>query len=218
MKGGSPLVRAVFWIALAAPGAVLAQAPPDANKPKPPSEEAPAPVKPEAARQSGEALPVSVDPNKYVIGPEDVLYIKTWREPDFTLTVVVRPDGKITMPLIGELQSGNITPQALTDTIKEQLTKYINNPDVSVFVEQVRSKKYYITGEVYRTGFFPLVTPTTVLEALSNAGGFRDFANLKDIRILRKGKILHFNYKDVSKGRRLEQNVYLENGDQIFVR
>jgi polysaccharide export outer membrane protein len=161
---------------------------------------------------------MAVDPNKYVIGPEDVLLIRTWREPDFTLAVVVRPDGKISMPLVGELQASTLTPQVLTENIKEQLSKYIVKPDVTVFVEQVRRKKYYIQGEVNRTGYYPLVTPTTVLEALGNAGGFKDFANLKDIRILRNGKILHFNYKEVSKGRHLEQNINVESGDQIFVR
>jgi len=204
-------------VALAGVWSATAQEKPDTPKQTPPADTA-APVAPETGKAPAEPLPVSVDPNKYVIGAEDVLFIKTWREPDFTLTVVVRPDGKITMPLIGELQASNLTPQALTDTIKEQLTKYINNPDVTVFVEQVRSKKYYIDGEVGHNGYFPLVTPTTVLEALSNAGGFREFANQKDIRILRNGKVLHFNYKEVTKGKRLEQNIYLENGDHIIVR
>lgn len=215
MKGSFSLVFSTVLVALAEVWAASAQAP-KPDTPKPASETA-TPVAPETGKQPAEPLPVSVDPNKYVIGPEDVLFVKTWREPDFTLTVVVRPDGKITMPLIGELQASNVTPQSLTDTIKEQLTKFINSPDVTVFVEQVRSKKYYIDGEVVRNGFFPLVTPTTVLEALSNAGGFREFANLKDIRILRNGKILHFNYKEVTKGKRLEQNIYLENGDHIII-
>jgi polysaccharide export outer membrane protein len=195
---------------------LVAQNNPDT--PKPPAETTNAPPAPDSGKPISERVGLAVDPTKYVIGPEDVLLVRTWREPDFTLVVVVRPDGKITMPLVGELQASNLTPQALTDSIREKLTQYIVKPDVSVFVEQVRSKKYYIQGEVGHSGFFPLVTPTTVLEALGNAGGFKEFANLKDIHILRNGKILHFNYKDVSKGKHLEQNIYVENGDQIIVR
>jgi polysaccharide export outer membrane protein len=158
-----------------------------------------------------------VDPNKYLIGPEDVIFIRVWREPDFTLPAAVRPDGKITMPLIGDVQAGDQTPTQLTKTLTELLGKYLNNPDVNVIVTDVRSKKYYIDGEVNKPGSYLLVTPTTVLEALSIAGGFRDFANSKKIRILRKGNILHFNYKEVSGGKKLEQNILVESGDHIIV-
>ncbi len=158
-----------------------------------------------------------VDPGKYQIGPEDLLFIRVWREPDFTLPVAVRPDGKITMPLIGELRAAGQSPLQLTAVLKQMLTKYLNNPDVSVFVTEVRSRKFYIDGEMNRPGSFALVTPTSVLEALSRGGGFREFANTKRIRVLRGGEILHFNYKDVTKGRHLEQNVAVENGDHIIV-
>ena len=160
----------------------------------------------------------AVDPDKYLVGPEDVLLIKVWREPDFTLPVAVRPDGKITMPLIGEVQAAGDTPLQLTKTLAGLLTKYLNNPEVNVFVTEVRSKKYYINGEVERTGSFPLVTPTRILEALSHAGGFRDFANTKKIRILRGDKVYYFNYREVTDGKHLEQNIYLESGDQIIIR
>ncbi len=105
----------------------------------------------------------------------------------------------------------------LTKALTELLTKFINNPEVAVFVTEVRSKKYYIIGEVGRQGSFALVTPTTVLEALSNAGGFREFANTKKIKILRGDKVLNFNYNEVTKAKRMEQNIYLENGDKIIV-
>jgi polysaccharide export outer membrane protein len=121
------------------------------------------------------------------------------------------------MPLVGDVQAGDQTPMQLTKTITELLGKYLNNPDVNVMVTDVRSKKYYIDGEVLKPGTYLLVTPTTVLEALSNCGGFRDFANTKKIRILRKGNILHFNYKDVSRGKNLEQNILIESGDHIIV-
>ena len=164
-----------------------------------------------------DAVGAAVDPNKYLIGPEDILFIKVWRESDFTMPVAVRPDGKITMPLVGEVQASGVTPMQLTQALAEQLTKFINNPDVTVFVTDVRSKKYYIIGEVSHQGSFPLVTPTTVLEALSNAGGFHEFANTKKIKILRGDKVYNFNYNDVTRARHMEQNIYLENGDKIIV-
>ena len=161
----------------------------------------------------------AVDPNKYSIGAEDVLYILVWREPDFTKMVAVRPDGKITMPLIGELQAAGLTPMQLTKDLTEKLGQYVNRPDVTITVQEVRSKKYYIDGGVFRPGEYPLVTPTRIYEALSKAGGFTEFANRKKIKIVRhEGKeVLHFNWNDVSKGKHLDQNIFLENGDHIIV-
>lgn len=165
------------------------------------------------AKETGEA----VDIHKYLIGPEDVLSIRVWREPDFTGLQIVRPDGNITLPLIGELHAGGLTPVQLADKLREALSKLINNPDVTVGVNQVNSKKYYIDGEVYRPGEYKLITPTTVLEALSQAGGFRDFANAKKIRVLRGTETFPFNWKEVSRGKKMDQNIYLENGDHIIV-
>jgi polysaccharide export outer membrane protein len=177
-------------------------------------------TKPEVSRTEDaakSALPVPVDPDKYQIGPEDQLFVRVWREPDFTLPVAVRPDGKITLPLIGEVQAAGQSPLQLTATLQHMLLAYLNNPDVSVFVTEVRSKKFFIDGEVYRPGSFALVTPTSVLEALSRGGGFREFANTKRIRVLRGGEIRHFNYKEVTNGKHLEQNIAVENGDHIIV-
>jgi polysaccharide biosynthesis/export protein len=174
-----------------------------------------------AAEPPGKVLetptPLAVDQEKYQIGPEDLLFIRVWREPDFTLPVAVRPDGKITMPLIGELQAAGQSPLQLTAALKQMLTQYLNNADVSVFVTEVRSKKFYIDGEVNRPGSFALVTPASILEALSRGGGFKEFANSKKIRILRAGQIHHFNYKEVTNGKHLEQNIAVENGDHIIV-
>jgi polysaccharide export outer membrane protein len=163
------------------------------------------------------SIAAPVDPGKYQIGPEDLLFIRVWREPDFTLPVAVRPDGKITMPLIGEVPASGKSPLQLTATLKTLLTQYLNNPDVNVFVTEVRSKKFYIDGEMNRPGSFALVTPTSVLEALSRGGGFREFANTRKIRVLRGAELRHFNYKDVTKGKHLEQNIAVENGDHIIV-
>jgi polysaccharide export outer membrane protein len=160
---------------------------------------------------------LAVDQEKYQIGPEDLLFVRVWREPDFTLPVAVRPDGKITMPLIGEVRAAGQSPLQLTAALKQLLMQYLNNPDVSVFVTEVRSQKFYIDGEVNRPGSFALVTPTSVLEALSRSGGFREFANTKKIRVLRAGQIRRFNYKEVSNGKHLEQNIAVESGDHIIV-
>jgi polysaccharide export outer membrane protein len=165
-----------------------------------------------------DGIGAGVDPNKYTLGPEDIIHITTWREQDFTLTLAIRPDGKITMPLIGELQAAGLTPLQLTADLKEKLSKYINNPEVAVTVLDVRSRRFYIDGEVNRPGPFALVLPTTVLEALSMCGGFREFADQKHIRVLRGEKTFKFNYKEVTSGKRMEQNILLENGDHIIVR
>ncbi len=159
-----------------------------------------------------------VDPNRYKIGPEDILYVQVWREPDFTEVLAVRPDGKITMPLIGEVQAEGLTPIALTKVLTDKLGNYVNRPDVTVSIQQVRSKKYFIDGGVGRPGEYALVSPTRVLEALSIAGGFQEFADKKHIKILRGDKTFNFNYNDVSKGKHMEENIWLENGDHIIVK
>lgn len=184
-------------------------------KPEPAKPQSSGPFNPIGPGSEGVGAPI--DPNKYLIGPEDILFIKVWREADFTMPVAVRPDGKITMPLVGEIQAAGQTPLQLTKTITELLTKYVNNPEVTVFVTDVRSKKYYIIGQVNREGAFPLVTPTTVLDALVNAGGFKEFANTKKIKILRGTKVFNFNYNEVTKAKHLEQNINVENGDHIIV-
>lgn len=169
-------------------------------------------------RQVDESTPAApVDPKTYQIGPEDVLLIRVWREPELSGSVVVRPDGKISLPLIGEVTAGGRTPAELDQEITQRLSEFINNPEVLVQVLAVRSKKYYIMGKVNRTGAFPLVVPITVLEALSEAGGFQPWAKRNKIVILRGNQRLRFNYDEVVKGKRLEQNIYLQNGDYIIV-
>src|SRR5262249_37079916 len=131
----------------------------------------------------------------------------------------VRPDGKISMPLIGEIEAAGKTPEQLKSEITDALKNgYVVSPMVNVSVIAVNSKKYYINGEVNRPGAVPLVVPTPILEAISNAGGFKDFANQKDVVILRGTERLHFNYKEVIRGKKLEQNVFLQPGDYIIVR
>ncbi len=158
-----------------------------------------------------------VDPKTFVLGPEDIVAVRVWREPELSFAAQIRPDGKITMQLVGEIDAAGKTPEELKDSVVEKLSDYLNKPEVSVSVQAVMSRRYYITGEVGRTGAFPLVVPITVLEALTNAGGFKEYANKKKITILRKGKIIKFNYSEVVKGKNLDQNILVENGDYIVV-
>jgi polysaccharide export outer membrane protein len=129
----------------------------------------------------------------------------------------VHPDGKITMPLVGDLAVRGLTPVQIEQVIAQALTRYVVKPLVTVTVQEVLSKKYYLDGEVARAGEYPLVAPTTVLEAISKAGGLRDFANEKKVYVLRGDKRIPFNYKDVIHGKHMEQNIQLEPGDHVFV-
>lgn len=158
-----------------------------------------------------------VDPRSYKLGPEDIIHIRVWREPELSGPIMVRPDGKITMPLIGELHAAGETPESLGKLVAEALSKVMNRPEVFIAVQAVNSKKYYISGEVNKVGVFPLITPITVLEAISSAGGLREFANSKRIVIVRGDKRLKFNYKEVIDGKNLQQNILLENGDHVIV-
>jgi polysaccharide export outer membrane protein len=185
---------------------------------KPDGAQTPEPSKPAAAEPAASsALPVTVDPKTFSLGPEDVIFVRVWREPDLTGQMVVRPDGKITMPLIRDVDASGISPEQLAVRITAALAQFINNPQVLVQVLAVRSKRYLISGEINRPGAYPLAVPTTVFEALSMAGGFREFANKKKVTIVRGSQRLRFNYNEVVKGKNLGQNVTLENGDKIIV-
>jgi len=199
-------------------GTVLAQALPPVNPPGGPGLP-PAPTKIEAPSVPGttNAAGAVAVPRDYIIGPEDILMIRVWRENDFTGPVAVRPDGKITMPLIGDIQAEGLTPERLGVQLKDALSAYINQPEVTVSLNQVNSKKFFITGMVNRPGLYPLVVETKIFDALSSAGGFRDFANTKNIVVVRGDRRIKFNYNDVLKGKKLEQNIKLENGDTIIV-
>jgi polysaccharide export outer membrane protein len=163
------------------------------------------------------SVPVSVDPHGYKLGADDVVIVHVWREPDLTTRQAIRPDGKITMPVINEVMAAGLTPAQLGDSIAKALSEFVKNPQVVVAVEAVRSKRYFLSGEVLRPGAYPLGTPTTVFEALTMAGGFREFAAKKKIIVIRGTKRFRFNFNEVVKGKNLAQNIPLENGDQIIV-
>jgi polysaccharide export outer membrane protein len=206
------LAQAVICSILFTPAILLAQ------DRQPGRQEAPPPQQRNADEEAlKKAVGAPVDPKTYIIGAEDILMIRVWREPDLSGPVGVRPDGKITLPLIGEVQAGGLTPDQLASKLKELFSKDIKNPEVMVQVATVNSKKYFISGEVNRPGSYPLVLPTTILEAIAIAGGFRDWADKKNIILLRGPKRYRFNYNDVVKGKNLAQNVTLENGDHIIV-
>ena len=156
----------------------------------------------------------------YVIGPEDVLHISVWKETDLTNTLPVRPDGKISMPLLDDVQAAGLTPMQLANSLTDKLKKYISDPRVTVVVTQMNSQKIYITGEVAHTGAMALTPNMTVLQAVASAG-FTQFANTKGIYVLRteggKQQKLPFNYKQVVKGESMEQNIVLHPGDTIVV-
>ncbi len=161
---------------------------------------------------------VGQDNHPFILGAEDQISVMIYGSPEFSGAHMIRPDGKITVPFLGDVVAAGFTPLELSSSIKERLKKYIVDPDVSVSVTQVNSKRYYIQGEVGRTGGFPLLVPTKVLEALVNAGGFKDFANQKKIIIMRvTGERLNFNYKEVIQGKKMDQNIYLKPGDIIIV-
>jgi polysaccharide biosynthesis/export protein len=157
----------------------------------------------------------------YVIGAQDVLDINVWKDPEISRVVPVRPDGKISLPLLNDVQAAGLNPAQLAAQITERLKKYETNPQVTVIVTTINSQRVYILGEVTRPGAFPLLPNMTVLQALSSAGGFTQFAKEKNIYVLRTedGKqVKHpFNYKEVIGGKKSEQDIVLKAGDTIVV-
>jgi polysaccharide export outer membrane protein len=157
-----------------------------------------------------------------VIGVDDVLAINVWKEPEISRSVPVRSDGKISLPMAGEIQAAGRTPLKLEQDIAAKLKDYISQPEVSVIVQQINSQKFNILGQVTRPGSYPLTNSPTVLDAIALAGGFRDFAKQKAIYVLRQNADgsqtrIPFNYKEVVKGQNPAQNIKLQPRDTIVV-
>jgi polysaccharide biosynthesis/export protein len=160
--------------------------------------------------------------DSFVIGADDVLAVNVWKEPDISRSIPVRSDGKITLPLVGELQAGGQTPRQLQQEIASKLRSFISEPEVTVMVQEVRSQRFNILGQVVKPGSYVLSNSAKVLDAIALAGGFRDFAKKKSIFVLRAnatgGQLrLPFNYADVIKGKNPEQNIGLKPHDIIVV-
>jgi polysaccharide export outer membrane protein len=182
-----------------------------------------APAQPAASPASGKTTNAASNSQagpEYVIGPEDVLHIAVWKEADLTATLPVRPDGKISLPLLDDVQASGLTPKQLAASVTEKLKKYIADPRVTVVVTQINSKRIYLVGEVLHAGATPMLPNMTVLQALSS-GGLSQFANTKRIYVLRtengKQQKLPVNYRKLVKGEQIEQNYVLQPGDTIVV-
>jgi polysaccharide export outer membrane protein len=173
-----------------------------------------------AAAPDVSAAQAAADPS-YIIGADDMLDISVWKEPDVSRSVPVRPDGKISLPLISDVQAAGETPSELAADITARLKKFLNDPQVTVIVTAINSRRVYIVGEVARPGAFPLLPDMTVLQALADAGGFTTYANTKKIHILRivdgKQTQFPFEYHEVLEGNKTSENIKLLPGDEIVV-
>jgi polysaccharide export outer membrane protein len=212
----SPAVVLVLCTAAAAQTGTAS--PPPASPAQTARPSAPASPPPtEAAGAPGVALP-----EDYVIGADDVLAVLFWREKDMSVDqIVVRPDGMVTLPLLNDLRAAGLTPDQFREIVMKEAGEYIEDPNVTVVVRQINSRKVFVTGQVAKAGSFPLTSPTTVMQALAMAGGLSEYAKGGDIVVMRteggKTQTFKFNYKDVIKGKKLEQNILLKPGDTVVV-
>ena len=165
--------------------------------------------------------PAVVPPPGYVIGSDDQRAIVFWREKDLSTETTVRPDGKISLPLLNDIEAKGLTPDELRARITEAAGKYVEDPTVTVVVKQINSRKVFITGQVGKPGPYPLGGPTTVLQLIATAGGVNEYADTEHIVIVRsengKTTSLQFNYKDVSRRKKLQTNIELKPGDTVIV-
>jgi polysaccharide export outer membrane protein len=178
-------------------------------------------VSPVTEGQAAVAAAASPDQDKYLLGPEDALEISVWKEPDLTKQLVVRPDGKITYPLIGEVQAAGKTVKQLQEEVLKRLEKFVTDAHVTVILLRAQNYKIYVTGKVMRPGEFLTGKPVNVMQAIAMAGGLTPFASPGSIMVLRtiagKEMVYPFNYKEVAKGQFLEQDRILLPGDVVVV-
>lgn len=186
--------------------------------------QAPKPVGALGATPPAAAAPRPTDPPVpagYVIGTDDVLSIVYWKDKEMSADAKVRPDGRIALPLINEVQAAGLTPEQLHQKLTEESKKYMEDANITVVVREINSRKAFITGEVNKPGPYPLTSPVTVMQLISLAGGLREYADSKNITIMRndggKQVALKFNYKDVASGKNLKQNIELKPGDTVVV-
>src|SRR5688572_19760084 len=210
----SKSIASLIAIAMAAPAVAQTQKP--------------APTAPTAqsvpAAAAAAAAPRPTDPvvpPGYVIGTDDVLSIVYWKDKDMSSEAQVRPDGRIALPLINEVQAAGLTPEQLREKLTEESKKYMEDANITVVVRQINSRKVFITGEVNKPGPYPLTSATSVMQLIATAGGLREYADSKKIVIMRTVNgtpvSLQFNYKDVIAGKNLKQNIELKPGDTVVV-
>ena len=196
----------IVVVFVATPGMAAAQAP----------SERPAP---QAVAVPG--VPGVIIPGDYVVGPEDVLGIVFWRDQDMTGDVTVRPDGRITLPLIGDIDAAGLRPEALKAVIEKAAVKFITEPTIAVVVRQINSRQVFITGEVKTPGAYPLIGPRTVMQLIALAGGLNEYADGNAITVMRldngRQRSFKFHYNDVARGKALPQNILLQPGDTVVV-
>jgi len=175
----------------------------------------------DASKPADAMKPAIAVPAGYVVGDSDILHVNVWKEPEVSQTVVVRTDGNISLPLINEVKVSGLTPLQIQDLVAERLKGFLNNPQVTVTVAEIRSKRAFITGEIARPGTYSLNAQTTVLQLIAQAGGFTPFAKKDSIVVLRteegKQMRLKFKYKEVVQGKKTEQNIALHPGDTVVV-
>ena len=178
-------------------------------------------VPPTAAAVAAPRPTDPIVPAGYIIGADDLLSIVYWKDKDMSADAKVRPDGRIALPLINEVQAAGLTPGQLQQKLTEESKKYMEDANITVVVREINSRRAFITGEVNKPGPYPLTSPTTVMQLISLAGGLRDYANSKKIMIMRSDNgrqvSLSFNYKDVASGKNLTQNIELKPGDTVVV-
>jgi polysaccharide export outer membrane protein len=178
-------------------------------------------AQPGAQAQSAQPPEGITPPADYLIGPGDVLIITFWKEPDMSAEQQVRPDGRITLPLLNDVSAMGLKPDQLRDRLAEMSKNYLEDPRVTVGLRQINSRKVYIYGGIAKAGAYDLLTPTTVLQLISVAGGTREFVSGKNILIIRtedgKPRGIKFNLKEVQEGKNLEQNILLKPGDTVQV-
>jgi polysaccharide export outer membrane protein len=197
------VLAVLLWVAAATPG-VRAQA--------------------QRAGTAATAVPVATvvePPGDYVVGPEDVLGIVFWRDRDLSADVIVRPDGRVSLPLLNDIDVAGLTPDQVRERVTERAKRYVDEPTATVVVRQINSRKVFITGNVERPGTFPLLRSTTVLQLIALAGGLKEFAKSGDIVVVRNeaGRPLTFpfNYDDMKNRKNLAQNIELKPGDTVIV-
>jgi polysaccharide export outer membrane protein len=216
VRDRTPLVA--MFVGLVLSGCLWGQA----GSPDKPAQAVPPDTNQETNKNAEAAAPAKQHDDTFIIGVDDVLAVNVWKEAEVSRSVPVRSDGKISLPLVGEVQAAGQTPHQLELAIAKRLQSYISEPEVTVIVQQINSQKFNILGQVVKPGFYSLANSPTVLDAIAMAGGFRDFAKKKSMYVLRQNPDgtsirLPFNYKDVIQGKNAAQNVKLQPHDTVYV-